>query len=66
MTLPAEIKDSAPSIAWRKIETLGNFLRHECRDVDPEPIWNITQENLPVLVEAARKLVSMLRESVPA
>jgi uncharacterized protein with HEPN domain len=45
---------------------LGNFLRHEYRDVDPELIWNITQENLSTLVEAARKLVGMLRGSVPA
>ena len=37
-TLPAELKVSAPDIAWRKIETLGNFLRHEYRDVDPELI----------------------------
>jgi uncharacterized protein with HEPN domain len=63
-TLPDEVKVAAPSIAWRKIETLGNFLRHEYRDVDPELIWNITHENLPALVEAARKLVIMLRESV--
>lgn len=65
-TLPAEVKDAASSIAWRKIETLGNFLRHEYRDVDPELIWNITQENLPGLVEAAHKLVASLRESTPA
>ena len=29
-----------------KIETLGNFLRHEYRDVDPELIWSITRDNL--------------------
>ncbi|MCK1439852.1 HepT-like ribonuclease domain-containing protein [Bradyrhizobium sp. 15] len=61
-TLPAELKEAAPDIAWRKIETLGNFLRHEYRDVDPDLIWNITQENLPGLVQAARKLVSELKE----
>ncbi|MBJ7403405.1 MAG: DUF86 domain-containing protein [Bradyrhizobium sp.] len=61
-TLSAELKEAAPDIAWRKIETLGNFLRHEYRDVDPDLIWNITQENPPGLVQAARKLVSELRE----
>jgi len=38
-TLPAEVKEAAADIALRKIETLGNFLRREYRDVDPELIW---------------------------
>ncbi|MBJ7402173.1 hypothetical protein TSA1_26580 [Bradyrhizobium nitroreducens] len=64
-TLPAGLKEAAPDIAWRKIETLGNFLRHEYRDVDPDLIWNITQENLPGLLEAARRLAERLREPEP-
>jgi uncharacterized protein with HEPN domain len=64
-SLPLDVKDAAPDIAWRKIETLGNFLRHEYRDVDPELIWSIAQENLPGLVKTTRKLAGMLRESVP-
>jgi uncharacterized protein with HEPN domain len=65
-TLPAEVKDAAPEIAWRRIETLGNFLRHEYRDVDPEPIWHITQENLPELLRTARSLVASLKDTAPA
>jgi len=64
-TLPAEVKEAAPDIAWRKIETLGNFLRHEYRDVDPDLIWSITQENLPALLETARRLAERLREPEP-
>ncbi|WP_050387311.1 HepT-like ribonuclease domain-containing protein [Bradyrhizobium pachyrhizi] len=65
-TLPAEVKEAAAGIAWRKIETLGNFLRHEYRDVDPELIWSITQDNLPTLLGAARRLAAGLREPEPA
>ncbi|MGY3134583.1 uncharacterized protein with HEPN domain [Bradyrhizobium sp. USDA 4501] len=61
-TLPPEVKEIAADIAWGKIETLGNFLRHEYRDVDSELIWSITQDNLPSLVAAARKLVVRLKE----
>lgn len=63
--LPPEVKGNAPDVAWRKIETLGNFLRHEYREVDPELIWSITQENLPGLLEAARRLAERLRELEP-
>jgi uncharacterized protein with HEPN domain len=65
-TLPVELKEVRPEIAWRNIETLGNFLRHEYRDVDPELIWSITRDNLPDLLKAAHKLVATLRDSVPA
>jgi uncharacterized protein with HEPN domain len=64
--LPEEVKNAAPYIAWRKIETLGNFLRHEYHDVDPELIWSITRDNLPDLLKAAHKLAATLRDSVPA
>jgi uncharacterized protein with HEPN domain len=59
------VKEAAPDIAWCKIETLGNFLRHEYRDVDPDLIWSITQENLPALLETARRLAERLREPEP-
>jgi uncharacterized protein with HEPN domain len=65
-TLPADIKDAAPGVAWRKVETLGNFLRHEYRDVDPELIWTIARENLPDLRKAAEVLIDKLRQTVPA
>jgi uncharacterized protein with HEPN domain len=65
-SLPAELKEAAPDIAWRKIETLGNFLRHEYRDVDPELIWTITRENLPDLLKTAEQLVNRLRAKQPA
>ncbi|WP_442868384.1 HepT-like ribonuclease domain-containing protein [Bradyrhizobium sp. CCBAU 11445] len=47
------------------METLGNFLRHEYRDVDPELIWSITQDYLPNLLAAARRLADSLREAEP-
>ncbi len=62
----SEVKDDVPDVAWRKIETLGNCLRHEYSDVDPELIWNITQDYLPNLLAAARRRAESLREGAPA
>jgi uncharacterized protein with HEPN domain len=64
-TLPLDLKDNASDIAWRKIETMGNFLRHEYREVDPELIWSIVQDNLPGLLDAARQLFQQAREAEP-
>ncbi len=58
--LPAELKAAYPEISWGKVEALGNFLRHEYRDVDPDIIWRIVQSNVPELADVARRLVKDL------
>jgi uncharacterized protein with HEPN domain len=66
LLLPRNTAFSAPELAWRKIETLGNFLRHEYRDIDADVIWSITQENLPLLLKVSRRLADRLRDKAPA
>jgi uncharacterized protein with HEPN domain len=66
-SLPAETKEAAAGITWRKIATLGNFLRHEYCDVDSELICAIMRDNLPDLLKASENLAEALRnESLPA
>lgn len=60
--LPAEVKARQPAVPWSQIESLGNVLRHEYKDVDPEVLWRIVHEQLPVLAEAARTLLADLGE----
>lgn len=56
--LPTEIKSRNPDIAWGKIESLGNYLRHEYRDIDPETLWRIVRRQLVELVVAVRAILA--------
>ena len=59
-TLPAELKETQPAIPWAQIESFGNLLRHEYRDVDPEFLWRIIHEDLPQLAAAAQQMLTKL------
>jgi uncharacterized protein with HEPN domain len=62
-SLPGTAKAAEPSIPWRQTEPLGNFLRHEYRDVDPDVLWRIVKDDLPTLEAAVeRMLVELDRE----
>jgi uncharacterized protein with HEPN domain len=56
--LPPEMKSAHPEIAWGKIESLGNYLRHEYRDIDPETLWRIARRQLVELVAAVRVMIA--------
>jgi uncharacterized protein with HEPN domain len=56
--LPSEMKAAYPEIAWGKIESLGNFLRHEYRDIDPETLWRIARRQLVELVATVRVIIA--------
>ncbi len=43
-----------PTIDWRSIRGLGNFLRHEYDKITPQIIWRKLHEDLPLLEEAVR------------
>ena len=44
-----------PTIDWRSIRGLGNFLRHEYDKITPQIIWRKLHEDLPLLEEAVRR-----------
>jgi uncharacterized protein with HEPN domain len=56
--LPSEMKCAHPEIAWGKIESLGNYLRHEYRDIDPETLWRIARRQLVDLVVTVRAMIA--------
>ncbi|ADW70580.1 HepT-like ribonuclease domain-containing protein [Granulicella tundricola] len=43
-----------PTVDWRSIRGLGNFLRHEYDKITPEIIWGKLHNDLPVLEEAVK------------
>jgi uncharacterized protein with HEPN domain len=55
--LPSSMKEARPEVPWQKIHALGNLLRHEYRRIDPEILWSIVTDHLPVLDDAAAALL---------
>jgi uncharacterized protein with HEPN domain len=47
--LPNDIKQQEPRIAWRKMVDFGNLLRHAYRSTNAEIVWDIVQNDLPML-----------------
>ncbi len=57
--LPQDLKDRHPSIEWRRVADIGNWLRHAYQSVDPRLLINIVAHHLPhlrsiLLAEQAR------------
>lgn len=50
----------APGQAWGDIRSIGNVLRHQYDDVDPEVIWWIVQRDLATLKFAAQLVLKAL------
>jgi uncharacterized protein with HEPN domain len=57
--LPSQLKATQPRIPWARIESLGNILRHEYKDVDPEVLWGIIQHDLASLMAAVRTIIEL-------
>jgi uncharacterized protein with HEPN domain len=50
--LPVEWKDSSPHIKWQKMADMGNRLRHGYDRTDVSLLWEIVENDVPVLVAA--------------
>ena len=61
-TLSDEFKEVHDDIPWKQIRGLRNMVAHNYGHVDFEIIWNIVQEDIPVLYENVR---AILKEAVP-
>ncbi|MBX3293029.1 MAG: DUF86 domain-containing protein [Acidobacteria bacterium] len=56
--LTAELREANPQVAWRSATAARNRLIHGYFDVDPELVWQIVENDLPILrsqVEAILK-----------
>jgi len=52
-----ELKRKHPHVEWQDIKDFRNLLIHEYFGVDPEIVWNIVQDDLPVLIDAVREIL---------
>ncbi|MBQ6473333.1 MAG: DUF86 domain-containing protein [Victivallales bacterium] len=49
--ISAELRDGCPSIPWRTIIAMRNFLIHEYIKIKPRFLWETAQNDLPPLLE---------------
>lgn len=56
-SLPAEITDAHPEIAWPQIRGFRNILVHEYFGIDLDPVRDVIQTHLPPLAAALRSYV---------
>jgi uncharacterized protein with HEPN domain/SAM-dependent methyltransferase len=55
--IPEDTKSQHPEIHWRGVSDIGNILRHAYDSVDPNKLWKIVQNDLPLLRSIARSLI---------
>jgi uncharacterized protein with HEPN domain len=60
--VPDDLKASRPEVPWRKINGLGNMLRHEYRRIDPDILWSVITDHLDDLDRAAVALLDQSAE----
>jgi uncharacterized protein with HEPN domain len=56
--LSSNLRESHPSVPWRRIAGFRDVLIHDYMGVDPEEVWNVIQGYLP---ELKRKVQELLR-----
>ena len=60
--LPDELQAKVPAVPWRDIERFRDKLVHHYFSIKPSIVWQIIQEDLPVLKPAIEKLLQEFRD----
>ncbi|MEC4806622.1 MAG: DUF86 domain-containing protein [Jaaginema sp. PMC 1079.18] len=47
--LSTELRDTYPDVPWRKIAGFRDVLIHNYMGIELEEVWNVVEQNLPVL-----------------
>ncbi len=55
--VPQEWKEEHPSIQWRQIADLGNFIRHVYHKIDIDILWSIYTNDLDSLEQVIDSLI---------
>jgi uncharacterized protein with HEPN domain len=55
--VPSEIRNDHPEIKWRRIIGLRNILIHAYYSLTPKIIWDIVENELPVLEKQIRQML---------
>ena len=60
--LPESFRQRRPDVEWQDIKDFRNLLSHEYLGVDLEIVWNIIEDDLPVLMDAVKKILEAERD----
>ena len=52
------LKEAQPKIDWHKIAGFRNILAHDYLGVDTERVWNIIENEIPVLKKAVHEMMA--------
>lgn len=55
--IPEEWKDDFPTIPWRQVADLGNFIRHAYHKIDLEILWSIYENDLEAIETVVDTLI---------
>ncbi len=55
--IPDDLRAKRPEVPWKRIQGLGNMLRHEYHRIDTDILWSVITENLDDLDAAAEALL---------
>ncbi len=56
--IPREECLKYPEIPWHAIVSMRNRLIHAYGDIDLDIVWQVVQENLPILIEQLREIIA--------
>jgi len=59
--LSGEIRQSHPEIPWRRIAGFRDFLIHDYISVEPNEVWNIIEQDLPILKTQNEQIIEEVR-----
>ncbi len=61
--LPDEVQAKAPAVPWRDIQRFRDKLVHHYFSIKPSVVWQIIQEDLPVLKTAIEQLLQEIKDN---
>jgi uncharacterized protein with HEPN domain len=54
--IPEEVGAKYPNVPWRVVKGMRNKLVHQYFGINMEVVWQTLQEDLPILIEALKKV----------
>jgi uncharacterized protein with HEPN domain len=61
--LPADLRQRYPTIPWREIAGLRDFVAHSYFSLDVEILWDAIQRDVPILLDSVQGVISKERRS---